>query len=332
MRRLFLLQCAGLALLAGCGFLPEEEDLVVPELPEPPRVTAVVTYPVERDDLYDQIEGYARVSPVRETALYFQQNGRLQTLAVEPNDTVQEGDVLARLDIDAVIHELRLSEIDLQIAEANLEKMSTVNAAPVDRRIQELVVEKHRTVVERARRRVETATIRAPHSGVVRRVLIAVSDMVREFEPVIEIADPALVELQMTVSGDVFRAIEPAMEAEVQLQPQEWAPVRILQTTHHNPRFDASIRREEFMVHLSMPEGDHGLRTFSQYPVRIIRARRENTLVIPTAALREARGREYVRVMEDEIRREVDVLVGVRGPTRVEILEGLSEGELVIGR
>ena len=332
MRRLLLLASAGLALLAGCGLLPEEEDLVVPELPEPPRVTAVVTYAVERGDLSDQFEGYARVSPVRETALYFQQSGRLQSLAVQPNDSVREGDVLARLDIDAIIHELRLSEIDLQIAEAHLEKLSTANAAPVDRRIQELVVERHRTVVERARRRVETATIRAPHDGVVRRVLISVSDMVREFEPVIEIADPALLELQMSVSMEVFRAIEPAMEAEVQVQPQQWVPVRILRTAHHNPRFDASVRREEFTVHLSMPDGDHGLRSFSQYPVRIIRARRENTLVIPTAALREARGREYVRVMEDEIRREVDVLVGVRGPTRVEILEGLSEGELVIGR
>jgi HlyD family secretion protein len=269
---------------------------------------------------------------VRETSLYFEQPGRVQTLNVEPNDRVGEGDVLARLEIDGLLHELRLSEIDLRIAEANLEKMQGTSAAPIDRRIQELVVEKHRAVVERRRWQIETATIRAPHDGIVRRVLVKVSDQVTDYEPVIDIADPDVVELQMTISEEAYRTVENRMEAEVEVETDRWEPVRIIQTSHQNPQFDSSVRRELFLVHFQMPENRQGMETFSQYPVRIYRARREDTLVIPSAALRESRGRAYVRVIEDEVRREVDVRVGIRGATRVEILEGLSAGDVVIGR
>lgn len=48
--------------------------------------------------------------------------------------------------------------------------------------------------------------------------------------------------------------------------------------------------------------------------------------------LREFRERTYVRVLDGEQRREVDVRVGVRTDTQVEILSGLEAGELVIGK
>lgn len=332
MRAAFATAGIVIVLLTGCWFLPEEEELVVPELPEPPQVSALVTYPVERGDIYDVIEGYGRVSPVRETVVYFRQTGRVQMLEVEANAQVEQGQLLAQLEIDSIVHQLRVSEIDLRIAEAHLAKMTTANSAPIDREIQGLVVERQRIIVERHRQQVEHASIRAPHAGFVRRVQVQVGDMVREFEPVIEVADPGVLELRMTVSDDAYRSIDASMDVEVQVGPDRWAPVRIVQMTHLNPRFDAGVRREEFVVHLSMPAGDHDLRAFSQYPVRIFRARRENALVIPSAALREARGRLYVRVADDQVRREVDVRVGVRGATRVEILEGLSEGDVVIGR
>lgn len=163
-------------------------------------------------------------------------------------------------------------------------------------------------------------------------IVVKVSDQVSDYEPVIDIADPDIVELQMTISDEAYRTIENRMEAQVEVEPDRWEPVRIIQTSHQSPQFDSSVRRELFLVHFRMPANSEGMETFSRYPVRIYRARREDTLVIPSAALRESRGRAYVRVMEDEVRREVDVRVGVRGATRVEILEGLSAGDVVIGR
>lgn len=316
----------------GCGFLPEEEQVQVPDLPEPPQVSAVATHTVEKDDIYEAIEGMARVSPLEETSLFFRQRGRVRDLMVSTDQEVAEGDMLAQLEIDALEHDLELARIDLAIAETNLEEVA-MNGRPVDQRILELEVERSATIVERRQRQIEDATIRAPHPGEVRRVMIEAGDEVREYESVIDIANPAEMELRVSVSRDDYNDIDSTMEAEVQVDDDEWVPIEITRMTHRNPRVDETVDREEFLVHLSLPETDEELNMYARHPVRIYIDRAEDVVVIPAAALREHERRKYVQVLEEEgVRAEVDVRVGIRSGTHVEILEGLSEGDEVIRR
>jgi multidrug efflux pump subunit AcrA (membrane-fusion protein) len=65
---------------------------------------------------------------------------------------------------------------------------------------------------------------------------------------------------------------------------------------------------------------------------RVILEERLDTLAIPISALREFKDLTYVRVLEGDVRREVYVKTGIRTETQVEILEGLEEGMLVVGR
>ena len=123
----------------------------------------------------------------------------------------------------------------------------------------------------------------------------------------------------------------------VEVSAGDWHPAVVIQTTHKNPRFDASIRREEFIVHLEMTRSEEApplpdLRLNQRMNAYVILAMRENALIIPKAGLREFRDRTYVRILDGEVRREVDVEVGIRTDTEVEILEGLSEGDQVIGK
>jgi macrolide-specific efflux system membrane fusion protein len=107
----------------------------------------------------------------------------------------------------------------------------------------------------------------------------------------------------------------------------------VIQTTYLNPRNNASIRREEYVVHLELDDKPlEPLAPNTRLSTRIVLRERIGTLAIPLAALREFKDRTYVRVLEDEVRREVDVKVGIRTETKAEILEGLSEGDLVIGK
>jgi hypothetical protein len=59
--------------------------------------------------------------------------------------------------------------------------------------------------------------------------------------------------------------------------------------------------------------------------------KRENVLWLPPAALRIFQGRDFVFVEENGVQRRVDVLLGLSSADRVEILEGLSEGQTVLG-
>jgi multidrug efflux pump subunit AcrA (membrane-fusion protein) len=59
--------------------------------------------------------------------------------------------------------------------------------------------------------------------------------------------------------------------------------------------------------------------------------KREDVLWLPLAALRTFQGRDFVLIQDGEIQRRVDVQLGLKSQDRVEILDGLSEGQVVIG-
>jgi multidrug efflux pump subunit AcrA (membrane-fusion protein) len=56
-----------------------------------------------------------------------------------------------------------------------------------------------------------------------------------------------------------------------------------------------------------------------------------NTLWVPPQVIRTFDSRRFVVVQDGEIQRRVDVKLGVVGDERVEILEGLTEGQIVVG-
>ena len=320
------------SLMVSCGFLSEEDDELLPELPEPPRVARSITYPVVREDMYEAIEGTAKATPVKKQTLYFLVSGRIRSIEIEPEDEVAEGALLAKLEIDDLEHQLALAVIDRDIAEAHLDRMRMTSVPISEQRIQELLLAKHDLNVSYLEKRIESASIRAPFDGIIQRVQAKVSDLINEYEPVIELSDPTSLEMQMNVTESEFYEIKPTMYAEIMVDTDTWIPVRIIQTTHLNPRQDATIRREEFLVHFQVDDSDYSLSIHDRKPGRIVLTKRIGTLVIPAAGLREFSGRSYVRVLEGEVRREVDVKVGIRTETEVEIIEGLAEGELVIGK
>ena len=61
-----------------------------------------------------------------------------------------------------------------------------------------------------------------------------------------------------------------------------------------------------------------------------VAATREGALWLPPQAIREFSGRRFVVVEEGGVQQRVDVALGIEGGGRVEIVEGLSEGQVVV--
>lgn len=316
-------------LTAGCSLLPEERVEVLPTLIEPPP-SRVVTYAVESTRIVEEMRGLARVAPTLETNLYFKQNGRLAALHVQPGEQVKAGQLLAQLETGNLDHQLALAEIDLEMNELRLAATRT-GGTPVDIRLQELTVEKSRLQVNDLKQRIELTTIRAPHDGIVQSLRLQVGQMVQEFNTVMIVADPQSRELQLELRrSDEVNKLSRGGKALVEVRRDQWVPATISQITQK----EEGIASVTYVVHLELDGGleASGLRLGDLVSVRLIVQEKEDTLVIPRAALREFMGRRYVRVIEGDARREVDVEVGIMTPTHVEILKGLSAGDLVIGQ
>ena len=320
-----------LVLLAACE--RPADDLELPaELSELGARTSAPTYPVERRDLAVEIERVARVQSVRLLELYFQEGGRLAELNVGTGDRVTEGQILARIASGPIQHNLRLAEIDLEIDRLRATSQNP-GSSNVDRQIRQLELSKREESVDFLRRRLAAHTIRAPYDGVITRVNPEVDEVVEGYRTIIEIADPSDLELQMEVSVDQFDRVEVGQSAQVQITSGTWAPGTVSRLTTRTSGRDAALRREEYVVHLRLDQADAvSFRMGARHAARVLVDFRRDTLLIPVAALRAFQGRTYVRVLEGVQRREVDVKVGVRTDTRVEILEGLESGQTVIGK
>jgi multidrug efflux pump subunit AcrA (membrane-fusion protein) len=65
--------------------------------------------------------------------------------------------------------------------------------------------------------------------------------------------------------------------------------------------------------------------------VEVVLESKDGVLWLPPQAIRTFDNRRFVVVQEGEAQRRVDVKVGIEGEERVEIEEGLTEGQVVLG-
>jgi hypothetical protein len=64
--------------------------------------------------------------------------------------------------------------------------------------------------------------------------------------------------------------------------------------------------------------------------VEVVIEEKQDVLWLPPQAVRKFEGRKFVVVQDGEVQRRVDVKTGIESKDRVEIEEGLSEGQIVI--
>jgi multidrug efflux pump subunit AcrA (membrane-fusion protein) len=112
-------------LAVGCGGTGLPFQQADPSTPTPvptPIVPEKPRYVVERGTVVHRVEFLGRVAPVKEEELFFQTNGFIESVLVEKGDTVSEGDVLAELEIEDLLNQLKQTMIELETSKVRLEK------------------------------------------------------------------------------------------------------------------------------------------------------------------------------------------------------------------
>ncbi|MBN1934040.1 MAG: efflux RND transporter periplasmic adaptor subunit [Anaerolineae bacterium] len=102
------------ALVIGCT--PQAQQAATPT----PIPTSVVpekpTYVVQRGTVEEKVQFTARVSPLQEEDLFFKSGGFISIVYIEKDDWVEEGTILAELEVEDLRNQLALVELDYQNA------------------------------------------------------------------------------------------------------------------------------------------------------------------------------------------------------------------------
>jgi HlyD family secretion protein len=195
-------------------------------------------------------------------------------------------------------------------------------------RLTEAGVAQAEAELKAAEERLAQATLSASARAVVLR---------REVEPG-DSVQPGRTLLWLARVGETRITVEPDERSLAFLQPGQRA--RASADAFPRERFDAAVEtvapsvdpeRGTVEVKLSVPQPPDYLRPGMTVSVEIEVGRRERALVLPAEAVRDAASeRPWVLVPEGgrAVRREV--VLGLRGEERVEVAQGLAEGELVL--
>lgn len=214
-----------------------------------------------------------------------------------------------------------------QVASARLQRDSQ-QPDGIEVALAQSALEQARAALVAAQTRLGYAILRAPSAGTVLTRAVEAGDTVQPGAVLLTIAPAGDTELTVQIDEKnlgLLRLGQPAL-ASADAYPGERFAAELAFIA---PSVDAL--RGSVEVRLRVPEPPPYLRHEMTVSIDIEAARREQTLMIPASAVREAGGAQpWVMVVRDGRTVRQPVRLGIRGEGRVEVLEGLAVGEAVV--
>jgi RND family efflux transporter MFP subunit len=265
--------------------------------------------------------------------LFSQEEGRITLLEVFEGDMVREGEILVALEDDLLQAELDKARATLAQAELDVGRLEDLVSK---RAASDAELSQARTAVAVARgdvRLLETrlafTRIPAPFDGVVTERLVEPGDFVSKNTHLLTVADPESLVAEVYASELILPRMNVGDPAQLRIDALGAAafPARILRI---HPSLEQTSRQG--IVELTLEDPPPGVKAGQFVRVTLETAAVER-LLIPFRALRRDRNGEFVWLITEEgqaSRREVRS--GLQIADRIEILEGLAPGDLVITR
>jgi RND family efflux transporter MFP subunit len=313
------------------------------------------TYTVQRGEVVERLQFTGRIVPVDLRSLFFRTGGRVQSVYVQEGDQVTAGQVLADLESLAGLERqlamqklsMRRAELNVEIAQLRLDQytLSTPAHSPgfdqeaaIKERelgLAKIALEETSLNLEELEEVVLSAQVVAPVEGQVLSLKIIEGGSVEAYQTVMLLAGSDQLEVSANLSSSDLNRLAEGMPAEVvpSGRPGEAIAGKVRRLPY--PYGEGSVDDEEgnatARIHLDVSPQNIGLRLGDPVRVTVVIARAPDTLWIPPQAIRTFDGRRFVVVQEGAFQQRIDIRPGIQGDERVEILEGLHEGQLVIG-
>lgn len=236
-------------------------------------------------------------------------------------------DAFVSQDSDEISQEMLLKDIEL--AEHRKEQL----ARGVDPLL-DLDVERAQLEIAATETLIADAQLVAPFEGQVLSIGIRPGDSAGAFRTVLVLADPDELEITAELGSEALSEMSVGQLATITLRsrPEEDLNGSVRQLPYPYGGGTGETDETDTAVRISLEDPDIELEMGELATVIIALEEKEDVIWLPPAALRSFQGRTFVVVQdEDGSQRRVDVRIGIESDERVEILEGLQDGQVVIG-
>ncbi len=276
--------------------------------------------------------------------------GKIARIHVQEGDRVAQGQLLAELETESIRLQLKQAEAGVAVAEASRAD-ALRNKERMDRLIKENAVsemqrekiqlaydaaaaqlEQAQAGLNLARHALDVSIMKAPFAGVVASKNAEVGDVINPMMGgfgggaggVLTLMDYSKIKIAVAVSSEDIGRIRKGQEAVLRVGA---IPGRDFRGAVRVVNLTADPLSKKFGVEVVIDNPDAALRpgTFGDLVFEV--QSHENALVVPQKAILE---NTYVFIAEGGKAVKKNVVLGLQNTTMVEVLDGLTEGALVI--
>lgn len=257
--------------------------------------------------------------------------GRISAITFQEGQRVAKGTPLVKLDPAIPQAELAQARANLTLAKAKFDRaVDLANRGYISGQAKDEADNNYKVAqasVQLAEAKLAKTQLVAPFGGIIGLRSVSVGDYVREGADLVnlEAIDPLKVDFR--VPETYLRQVQPGQTMQVALDalPGKMYSGKVIAV---NPLVDAAGR--SIVIRAQVANQDTSLRPGMFARVRLITSDQANAMVIPEQALVPQGTEQFVfKVVDGKVSR-VKVEVGQRRESRVEVVKGLSVGDVVI--
>ncbi|WP_274362093.1 efflux RND transporter periplasmic adaptor subunit [Paenibacillus thermotolerans] len=321
-----------LAFAPACSLLPKEEEVLKPPLVTPQKESYNI-YEVMRGTVTRQVKGTGTIESTKTTYQQFKGvTGKITEVHVRPGDRVVTGQPLITLENEGLDIAVLERKRDVEAAKLALEQaMKNREEAAVRVRALELQIAELK--LDDIRKQAEGKVMLAETDGVISAMEKAKpGDEVRSGIRYVTIADPDSVRLSYTsgASGELLE-VQVGMKAEIVYRDRRLLGT-VTQCPASAPYTEDPQLSEKYgrTVYVKLDDESFIPPLGETADMTIVLQRKDQVIVVPRNALISFLDRTFVKVLEGESVREIDVEKGIESQSAIEIVKGLTEGQKVI--
>ncbi len=290
---------------------------------------------VEAMTIDDDVQGVGSLSSRQGVMLRPEISGRISRLGFADGQRVKRGQLLVQLDNTLQMAQLQQAEAQASIARTNLQRnrelvaANFVSQSVVDQSAAALQVADAQVALARAQ--LARMRIEAPFDGVAGIRSVNVGDYVKDGADLVNVEDLSSVLLDFRLAERYVSRIKVGQVVEAQLDALPGKAFKG-KVDAVDSLLDANGR--SLLVRARLPNSSGELRSGMFARTRVVFATRANALVVPEEALVPLAGKQYLVKLVDspkgKVSQRIEAHIGMRLPGKVEILEGLAAGDVVV--
>lgn len=292
---------------------------------------------VEVAALTDDVQAVGSLRSRQGVMLRPEISGRITQLNFRDGDRVKRGQLLVQLDDQLPQAQVKQSQAELSIARANHKRnqellaQNFISQRTVDESAANLDVAEAKLALAQAT--AERLKIVAPFDGIAGIRNVNVGDYLKDGTDIVNLEDIDMVYVDYRLPERFQTRVRPGQRAMVELDALPGQRFEaVVQAV--DPLIDANGR--SIGVRGTIDNRKLHLRPGMFARVTTVFGQKERALVLPEEAIVPQGGRQFVIKLvpgDDKaalVSKRTEVKVGIRRPGKVEILEGLEEGETVV--